>query len=87
MKNNLESSRFERDVNGVIVHAAYRLDGKTLSITYVEAPPELRGSGEAGKLMQEVMDYAREQGLKVVPICGYAASWIRRHPEVQDLLA
>lgn len=85
-KDNKELRRFERDVDGKIVYAAYRLDDKILSITYVEAPPALRGSGEAGKLMQDIMDYAREEGLKVIPICEYAVSWIRRNQSYKDVL-
>lgn len=85
-RDNTEQARFERDINGQVVFAAYRLDGAVLSINYVEAPESLRGSGEAGKLMQDVMDHARSKGYRVIPICSYAVSWVRRHPEVQDLL-
>ena len=63
------------------VFADYRRDGGTLYIDYVEAPPALRGSGAAGRLMAGVMQAARAQNLSVVPICGYAAAWIKRHPD------
>lgn len=86
-KDNTEQEQFERQVGDQVVFATYRLDGDVLTIKYVEAPEALRGSGEAGKLMQDVMGHARSKGYKVIPICGYAVSWIRRHPEVQDLLA
>jgi predicted GNAT family acetyltransferase len=33
------------------------------------------------------MDWARAEGLKVRPVCGYVASYMRRHPQTQDLLA
>jgi predicted GNAT family acetyltransferase len=33
-----------------------------------------------------VMEIARAEELKVVPICSYAASWVRRHREHHDLL-
>lgn len=86
MTDNTAASRFERKVGDETVYAAYRLNGSTLSITYVEAPLPLRGTGEAGKLMKGVMDHARERNLKVMPICGYAAAWIKRHGEYNDLL-
>jgi hypothetical protein len=79
MKNNQEKNRYELEIEGFIVFADYRLEGKTLYINHVEAPQELRGKGAAGKLMQEIADYAREQNLKIVPICGYAANWLQRH--------
>ena len=48
--------------------------------------PSLRGTGAAGRLMRGVMETARAEGLKVVPICSYASAWIRRHREYHDLL-
>ena len=87
LTDNPEKQRFERTVGDHVVFADYRLDGKTLFINYVEAPTALRGSGEAGKLMADIVLHAREKGFKLYPICGYAASWLRRHPEHADLMA
>jgi predicted GNAT family acetyltransferase len=86
VKDNAARSRFELDVDGRTVFASYRRQGSTLYIPYVEAPPSLRGTGAAGRLMQGVMDIARAEKLTVVPICSYASLWIRRHREYHDLL-
>lgn len=86
LRDNRENTRYELDVDGQIVFADYRRDGDTLYINYVEAPPSLRGSGAAGRLMEGVVEAAKSEGLKIVPLCGYAAAWIRRHPDYQDLL-
>ncbi len=72
---------------GKLAFADYSLQGGRMVIPHVEADPALRGKGTAGRLMEGVLDSARRQGLKVVPLCGYAAAYIRRHPEHQDLLA
>jgi predicted GNAT family acetyltransferase len=32
------------------------------------------------------LDYARTQGLQVVPLCSFIAGYIRKHPEYQDLV-
>lgn len=85
-QDNQKQNRFEYHVENDVVFANYRKEGDKLYIDYVEAPVQLRGSGAAGKLMQYVMDTARENHFKeVIPICGYAASWLRRHPEYNDL--
>ncbi|HYD66318.1 GNAT family N-acetyltransferase [Azospirillum sp.] len=47
----------------------------------------MRGTGAAGRLMQGIMERARAEGLRVVPICSYASLWMRRHREHHDLLA
>jgi len=85
MKNNQELSRFELEISGEIVYANYQYEGKILNIDYVFAPEELRGSGAAGKLMEEVAQLAKKDGLKINPICSYAALWLRRHKEYSDL--
>lgn len=85
--DNPDLNRFELEIDGQIAYARYRRDGDVLVIPHVEAPPALRGTGAAGRLMQGVMERARTDGLKVRPTCGYAATWIRRHKEFHDLLA
>lgn len=85
--DNPERSRFELDIDGQIAFANYRRQGSTLVIPHVEAPPPLRGTGAADRLMRGVMEIVRAEGLKVVPLCGYAAAWIRRHKDYRDLLA
>ena len=77
--DNAGSNRFELDVEGEIAHADYRVESETLYIDYVEAPPTLRGTGAAGRLMEGIMTIAAEKGYAVVPVCGYAAAWMRRH--------
>ena len=84
--NNTEKHRYELDTDGQITFADYKRDGKTLTIMHVEAPLSLRGAGVAGQLMQGMLDQARSEGLKVVPVCSYAAMWIQRHKDYHDLL-
>jgi len=86
VRDNPERSRFELDINGQIVFARYARQGSTLVIPYVEAPPALRGTGAASRLMAGVMEIARAEGLKVRPLCSYASAWMWRHMEYRDLL-
>jgi hypothetical protein len=82
--DNVQKNRFEYAVDRAIVFANYRREGSTLYIDYVEAPPELRGTGAAGNLMQNIMDFAQERSLKVIPICGYAVLWMTRNKEREN---
>ena len=81
MKNNTELSRYELEIAGQIVYANYRLQGNILNIDYVFAPEELRGSGAAGKLLEEIVQLAQKNKWVINPICGYAAAWLRRHKQ------
>lgn len=85
--DNADRRRYELDVDGQIVFASYHRDGETVQIRHVEAPPALRGTGAAGRLMEGIVGIARAEKLKLYPICSYAVSWLRRHREYQDVLA
>jgi len=85
--NHSERQRFELLEDGKLAYVDYRIEGDVMVIPYVYADPALRGRGTAGRLMTGVLDAARERGLKVEPICGYAATFIQRHAEYRDLRA
>ncbi len=84
--DNPTAERYELAIDGQVVFARYRRDGATLAIRHVEAPPALRGSGAASRLMDGIMQIARRDHLTVTPLCSYAAWWLRRHPEHHDLV-
>ncbi len=77
--DNTEAQRFELKVGEHTAIADYHVADDTLYIDYVESPVPLRGTGAAGNLMEGVMTIAAHKGYAVVPVCGYAAAWMRRH--------
>lgn len=77
--DNTAENRFEYKMGDHTAYADYRREGKTLFIDYVFSPEELRGTGAAGKLMQHITEAAQKDGSTVVPICGYAVSWMRKN--------
>ena len=79
MRDNAAAHRFELDEAGQTVFADYRRAQGRLIIDHVEAPIALRGTGAAGRLMAAIVDQARQEGAQIVPICSYAADWLRRH--------
>lgn len=64
----------------------YERDGDTLAITHTGVPEAIGGRGIAGALNRAAFEFARQQGLRVRPLCSYAAAWSRRHPEYADLV-
>lgn len=77
--DNKAAKRFELVEEGHTAYADYRIDGTMLYINYVFSPPELRGKGTAGRLMEGIVETAKADNLEIYPICGYAASWLKRH--------
>jgi predicted GNAT family acetyltransferase len=82
LRDNVAAGRFEMIESGEVVFADYRRAGGRLIIDHVEAPIALRGSGAAGRFMAALAERARTDGVKLVPLCSYAAHWLSRHPDV-----
>jgi predicted GNAT family acetyltransferase len=87
LRNNEAQSRYEMDEQGLTSWADYYVRDGRLYIQHVESPPPLRGTGAAGRLMAAMSADVKARGLKVTPICGYAAAWLRRSHEYRDLLS
>ena len=83
VQHNAAGHRFEARVDGHLAVAEYERDGASLILTHTFVPPELRGRGLAEKLVRPALEYARNEGLAVVPACSYVAAFIQRHPEYQ----
>ena len=81
-----EASRFEVDLGGAVGLCAYSRQGGTLLLTHTEVPAALQGRGIAAALVQAALAHARAQGWRVRPSCSYVRSYMRRHPETQDML-
>lgn len=43
--------------------------------------PEFEGQGLAGQLLDAMADYARENDLKIVPICPYVIHAFKKYPD------
>ncbi|WP_243661386.1 GNAT family N-acetyltransferase [Miniphocaeibacter halophilus] len=44
-----------------------------------------RGQGIAGKLIETAVNYARENGIKIIPLCPTARMMFDRHPEYKEV--
>jgi predicted GNAT family acetyltransferase len=84
--HNPGMNRFETWLDGYLSKLDYIQDGKNFVITHVGVHPELRGHGVAGRLVEVSLEYAREKSLRVIPMCSYAAAFMRRHPEYAELM-
>ncbi len=72
----------------VIENAAGRLaemeilvKDSVLTVFHTEVDDSLRGKGVAGALVAKMVEYARGNNLKVVPLCPYVLAQFKRHPE------
>lgn len=81
-----QRQRFEARVDGLACIASYRRQGESITFHHTGVPVALQGRGIAAKLVQVALDWARAEGLQVIPACSYVQVYMRRHPETMDLL-
>jgi predicted GNAT family acetyltransferase len=80
--------RFTLERDGQVAYLAYRLlDDATVELASTFTPPALRGRGLAARLARHALQWADEQGLKVVPSCWFVAEYVERDPQWKRLLA
>src|SRR5207245_5158641 len=77
-----EPGRFVVRLDGAEATLVYERRGDLLDLQHTFTPPALRGRGIAARLTKAAFAYARAQGLRIVPTCSYARSYLARHPEL-----
>jgi predicted GNAT family acetyltransferase len=59
----------------------------TMRVDFVGVPRELGGRGLGTRLVGALVEKARRDNFRLVPVCGFARTQINRHPDWQDVLA
>lgn len=80
-----DTRRFTTSVDGHVGYVEYSRRDDTLSIDHTVVPPAIGGRGIASDLVKAVVEFARNEGLKVHPACTYADVWMQRHHEYDAL--
>jgi predicted GNAT family acetyltransferase len=57
------------------------ISGNNLTVYHTEVLPKAEGKGLAKKLLTTMVDHARKNALKVIPLCPYVHAQFKRHPE------
>lgn len=85
VSHNKAGNTFEVRIDGLLSKLDYMQDGKNFVITHVGVHPEFRGQGLAGKIVDASLEYAKQNSLRVIPMCSYAAYYIRKNPQYIEL--
>ena len=80
------ANRFEIQIEGSTALLEYHLQDGSILFTHTGVPAALEGRGMGSQLARAGLEYARQQSLRVVPVCWFVAGYIERHAEYQDLL-
>ncbi|MGI6177932.1 MAG: GNAT family N-acetyltransferase [Eubacterium sp.] len=55
-------------------------------ISHTFVTDEYGGQGIAAKLVEKVVEEARNKGMKIIPLCSFAKREFQEKPEYQDVL-
>jgi len=84
---NETAHRFEIREGDDLAVLEYRVrGGHALVLTHTGVPHGLEGKGIAALLARTALEYAREHQMRVVPLCSFVQTYLRRHPEYMDLV-
>jgi hypothetical protein len=87
VEDNRQASRYELRVDGKLAGLIdYSLGDGTIAMNHSEVEPALQGRGLGSVLAAGALADVAERGLKVIPYCPFVAAYLRRHPELQELL-
>ena len=88
VRHDTERERFVARAGEAESHLVYSRRSETVvdfQSTFVV--PASRGQGVGEKLVREALEWARSEGLTVIPSCWFVDTVVRRHPEFAPLLA
>lgn len=77
----------------------YKEDGKTLAemtyswagtdriiIDHTDVSSVLRGKGIGDKMVRKAVEFARERGISIIPLCPFARSVFQKNEDLRDVL-
>ncbi|APY07294.1 GNAT family N-acetyltransferase [Winogradskyella sp. J14-2] len=87
-KDNGKKGEFYLEINSnkmASMTYSYAGDDKII-IDHTEVDPSLKGQGVGYKLVEASVVFAREQGLKIMPLCPFANAVFKKKTEYKDVL-
>lgn len=87
ISENSEKKRFEVKLNDDWAFIEYIRAENKMYLTHTEVPPAMEGKGIGSALVKHAFQVLDTEGRKLVPLCPFVASYVKRHPEYKKLLA
>lgn len=72
--------------NKQVALLTYQLHYQQMVIDHTEVDENLQGNNVGFKLVEQAVNYARQNHLKVLPLCVFAKAVIAKTPTFQDVL-
>jgi len=85
---NAKGGSFNYEVDGrSMAEMVYVMAGdKTMIIDHTDVDDSLKGKGIGKKLLNELVNYVRQEQIRVIPLCPFAKATFEKTKEWQDVL-
>ncbi len=71
----------------VLAEMTYHMQGENIMvIDHTKVDEALRGRNIGYELVKEGVEYARQEGFKIIPVCKFAKAMFERYEEIRDTL-
>ena len=88
VKNNAHRHRFELETDGKVSVVEYQnVDDETLALVHTEVDESLEGQGVGSHLVEGVLQYVEQNNLKIVSVCPFISTYLKRHPDWNRLVS
>ena len=57
------------------------ISGDNLTVYHTEVSDKLKGQGVGSRLLERMVEYARENNLNVIALCPFVRAQFQRHPD------
>nr|WP_299343907.1 GNAT family N-acetyltransferase [Allomuricauda sp.] len=84
--NNEDGKQFELHIDGKIAKIEYIRAKEKIYLTHTEVPKGLEGQGIGTEMIRQALEFIKEQGLTLVPLCPFVALYLKRNPEWKSLV-
>jgi predicted GNAT family acetyltransferase len=84
--HDTKKNHFRVSLDGADALLEYGESDGMIEFFHTEVPQAHEGKGVGSALAREALEYAKKQGLRVVPTCAFVSGWLERHPEYADLV-
>jgi hypothetical protein len=65
---------------------SFHVEGNKMYLDSTFTPPKYRGRGIGSELVQASIEYAKKNGLTIVPVCEFAVEYFKKHREYGSLV-
>jgi uncharacterized protein len=88
LKRNDKNGTFYIEVSGkkeALMTFVFAGENKII-IDHTEVNPHNNGKGYGKKMVEKAVEFARENNIKIIPLCPFAKSVFDKNPSINDVL-